>query len=214
MAKIRAIVFTRFERFAHWSQAILIILLMITGFEVNGAYALLGYEIAADWHRVFAWTLIGLWVFVIFWNFVTGEWKQYIPTTEKLIAVARYYTKGIFDVNVPHPYKKTRAAKHNPLQRLAYLSFNLAISPVIWVSGLLYLYYNDWGKLGLDWLTLGAVAGVHTAAAFAMLAFFIAHVYMAFTGKPWTAYLWAMITGVDEVEDENGEPEPNAAPAE
>ena len=33
MAKVREIVFTRFERFSHWTQAALIILLMITGFE-------------------------------------------------------------------------------------------------------------------------------------------------------------------------------------
>ena len=202
MAKVREMVFTRFERFSHWTQAALIILLMITGFEVNGAYTLLGYEMAADWHRVFAWVLIWLWVFVIFWNLVTGEWRQYIPTTEKLFAVMRYYTAGIFDKDVPHPYKKTRAAKHNPLQRLAYLSFNLAISPVIWISGLLYMFYNDWARFGLEGLTLGIVAGVHAAAAFAMLVFFIGHVYMAFTGKPWTAYFVAMITGYDEVEEE------------
>lgn len=202
MAKVREMVFSRFERFSHWTQAVLIIALMVTGFEVNGAYVLLGYERAADWHRVFAWVLIWLWVFILFWNLVTGEWRQYIPTTEKLFAVMRYYTKGIFDRNVPHPYKKTRAAKHNPLQRLAYLSFNLAISPVIWVTGLLYMFYNDWLRFGLDELSLGMVAAIHTAAAFAMLVFFIAHVYMAFTGKPATAYFKAMITGYDEVEDE------------
>lgn len=200
MSKVREMVFSRFERFSHWTQALLVVLLMITGFEVNGAYTLLGYEKAADWHRVLAWVLIWLWVFILFWNLVTGEWRQYIPTTEKLFAVMRYYSEGIFDANVPHPYKKTRAAKHNPLQRLAYLSFNLAISPVIWATGLLYMFYNDWARLGLEGLSLGVVAGVHAAAAFAMLAFFIAHVYMAFTGKPVSAYLMAMITGYDEVE--------------
>jgi thiosulfate reductase cytochrome b subunit len=181
---------------------VLIVLLMVTGFEVNGAYTLLGYEEAADWHRVFAWVLIWLWVFILFWNLVTGEWRQYIPTTEKLIAVVRYYSKGIFDANVPHPYKKTRAAKHNPLQRLAYLSFNLAISPVIWVTGLLYMFYNDWARLGLDGLTLGVVAGIHTAAAFAMLIFFIGHVYMITTGKTLFEQLRAMITGYDYIEED------------
>ena len=203
MTLVREMVFSRFERFSHWTQAILIILLMITGFEVNGAYTLLGYERAADWHRFFAWILIALWVFIIFWNLVTGEWRQYIPTTNKLLAVIRYYTKGIFDKNVPHPYKKTRAAKHNPLQRLAYLSFNLAISPVIWVTGLLYMFYNDWPRLGIHGLTLGIVAGIHTAAAFAMLVFFIGHVYMITTGKRVLDQLRAMITGYDEVEDDS-----------
>jgi len=203
MALVREMVFSRFERFSHWTQAVLIIALIVTGFEVNGAFALLGYERAADWHRILAWVLIWLWVFILFWNLVTGEWRQYIPTTEKLLAVMRYYTKGIFDKNVPHPYKKTRAAKHNPLQRLAYLSFNVAISPVILASGLLYMFYNDWEGLTIYGLTLGMVAGVHTAAAFAMLVFFIGHVYMITTGKRVLDQMRAMITGYDEVEDES-----------
>lgn len=205
MALVRELVFSRFERFSHWTQAILIILLMITGFEVNGAYTLLGYERAAGLHRIFAWILIWLWVFVIFWNLVTGEWRQYIPTTKKLLAVVNYYSKGIFDKNAQHPYKKTRAAKHNPLQRLAYLSFNVMISPVIWITGLLYMFYNDWPQVGLDnYLTLGMVAGVHAAAAFAMLIFFIGHVYMITTGKKVTDQVKAMITGYDMVDDGTG----------
>ena len=38
----RIYVFKRFERFWHWSQALLIIGMMITGFEVHGSYTLLG----------------------------------------------------------------------------------------------------------------------------------------------------------------------------
>jgi len=191
----REIVFTRFERFWHWFQAVLIILLMVTGFEVNGAYALLGYEEAAAWHRVFAWTLIGLWVFAVFWHLVTGEWKQYIPTTEKMMAVVRYYSVDIFNPEAEHPWRTSPLAKHNPLQRIAYLTFTIAIIPVLVVTGLLYMYYNDWADWGLEGWSLGVVAGIHTAAAFAMLVFFIAHVYMAFTGRPVTAYLQAMVTG-------------------
>ncbi|MBB4285319.1 cytochrome b/b6 domain-containing protein [Roseospira goensis] len=199
MVKERVMVFSRFERFWHWSQAVLIIALMITGFEVNGAYRWLGYEQAAQWHRLAAWVLIGLWVFVLFWHAITGEWKQYIPTRRGILAVARYYTTGILDASVPHPYRKTRMAKHNPLQRLAYLAFNVLISPVIWISGLLYMFYNAWVHTGLEGpVTLGTVALVHTAAAFAMLIFFVGHVYLAaFAGKPFYAYLKAMITGYD-----------------
>ena len=81
------------------------------------------------------------------------------------------------------------------MQRLAYLGFGVLIMPVIWVSGLLYMFYADWPSLGLDGLPLGLVAGIHVAAAFALLAFLIAHVYMGFTGKPWYSYPKAMITG-------------------
>ena len=197
-----ALVFSRFERFWHWAQALLIIGLMVTGFEIHGTYKLLGFEQASNVHTVLAWTLIVLWVFAIFWHLTTGEWRQYIPTAENLVAVVRYYTVGIFQKDVPHPYKKTRRAKHNPLQRLAYLGLKLLISPLIWVTGLLYMYYNQWPALGLGGLQLSWVAFLHTAAAFLMLVFFIGHVYMsAFTGHPWYSYLKGMVTGYEEVEE-------------
>ena len=193
--------FSRFERFWHWTQAALIVGLLTTGFEIHQSYALLGYQEAAELHRLFAWSLIGLWVFAIFWHAVTGEWRQYVPTTQRLVAVVRYYTAGIFRADVPHPHKKTKLSKHNPLQRLAYLSLKVAINPVIVVSGLLYMYVNDWPALGLGFLSLEVVALVHVAAAFAMLVFLIAHVYMAFTGKPVHAYMQAMITGHEPAEE-------------
>lgn len=196
-----ALVFTRFERFWHWMQALLIIGLMVTGFEVHDTFRWLGFDNAASLHKYMAWALIVLWAFAIFWHITTGEWRQYLPTTQNLVAVMRYYSVGIFQRDVPHPYKKTRAAKHNPLQRLAYLAFKLLISPLIWVTGLLYMYYNDWEAFGLGNLPLGVIAFLHVLAAFAMLTFFIGHVYMAaFTGHPWYGYLKGMVTGYEEVE--------------
>ncbi len=198
----RELVFSRFERFWHWAQALLVIFMMLTGFEVHGSYTLLGYEQASDLHRTLAWVLIGLWILAIFWHFTTGEWRQYLPTTQNLMAVVKYYTVGIFHAGVEHPFKKTRRAKHNPLQRLAYLFLKLAINPLLWITGLLYLFYNDWPALGLGGLSLGPVAGIHLVGAYAMLVFVIAHVYMsAFTAHPAFAYLKGMITGYEEVED-------------
>ncbi|CAA7619218.1 Cytochrome B561 [Magnetospirillum sp. LM-5] len=197
----KAVVFTRFERLWHWTQAILIVALMLTGFTVHGTLSLMKWGRAADLHVTLAWALLVLWAFAIFWHVTTGQWRHYIPTGDKLVDVARYYTIGIFQPGVKHPYKKSLTAKHNPLQRLAYLFFKLIISPALWVSGLLYMFYNDWPAWGLGGLSLGLVAFVHTGAAFLMLVFFIAHVYMAFTGKPWWEMVGSMITGKAEVVD-------------
>jgi thiosulfate reductase cytochrome b subunit len=136
----------------------------------------------------------------MFWHVTTGEWRQYIPTRKGLFAVLHYYLVGTF-TGAEHPYRKTSKAKHNPLQRLAYLFFKLVVSPVIWASGLLYLFYNDWpatlsGLLALEWVAL-----VHTAAAFAMLVFIIAHVYMATMGRTLTSLIRPMITGYEELDE-------------
>jgi len=202
----RIYVFKRFERFWHWCQAALIIVMGVTGFEVHGTYTLLGYEQALTVHMNAAWILIWLWVFAIFWHFTTGEWRQYIPTTDKLFAMMGYYLTGIFN-NAPHPFHPTRSRKHNPLQRLAYLSVKLLINPAIWVSGLLLMYYAKWGDWGIaSMLSLPVVAFIHIMAAFAMVLFFVVHVYVITTGVTPLAQLKAMITGYEDVEAEETEP--------
>ena len=198
----RIYIFKAFERFWHWTQAALIMFMMLTGFEVHGTYSIFGFAQAADYHVIAAWTLVGLWVFAIFWHLTTGEWRHYIPTTEKVLLIARYYSSGIFK-NEPHPFKPSQLNKHNPLQRLTYLGVLLFISPLIWITGLLYLFYNDWKAWGLEKLQLEWIALGHTIGAFLMLAFLVSHLYLATTGHTPLAHIKAMITGWDEVGDEH-----------
>ena len=96
MTEHRIYIYKRYERFWHWSQAALIIVLMITGFEIHGVYSLMGFEDAVDLHTLAAWTLVVIWVFTIFWQFTTGEWRQYIPSLKNVTAMVLYYTVGIF----------------------------------------------------------------------------------------------------------------------
>ncbi|MDP1635016.1 MAG: cytochrome b/b6 domain-containing protein [Gallionellaceae bacterium] len=196
----RIFLYKRYERFWHWSQALLVISMLITGFEVHGSYYLFGFGKAVELHTIFAWTLLTLWAFTIFWQFTTGEWRQYIPTLKKVDAMVRYYAFGIFR-DAPNPFHKTADKKHNPLQRLAYLALLSILSPVIWGSGLFYLFYAYWKSWGVDaYLSLEAVALIHTAGAFMMLVFFIAHVYLTTTGHTPTAHIKTMITGWEEVD--------------
>ena len=84
----RIYIYKRYERFWHWSQALLIIAMLISGFEVHGSYTLLGFEPAVRLHTLAAWLLLTLWAFTIFWQFTTGEWRQYLPTHKKVVAMA------------------------------------------------------------------------------------------------------------------------------
>lgn len=59
---------------------------------------------AVDIHIILAWTLIGLWVLTIFWHLTTGEWRQYVPTTEGLSPSIRYYAYGILSGEMK-PYR-------------------------------------------------------------------------------------------------------------
>ncbi len=195
----RIYIFKRFERFWHWSQAALIMFMMLTGFEIHGTYTWLGFQRAVDYHTTAAWVLITLWIFAIFWHFTTGEWKQYVPTMEKAEAVLRYYLTGIF-TDAPHPFRQSTLTKHNPLQRLAYLFVKLVINPLIWLTGLLYLFYSSWDNWGLGWLNLEWIAIGHVIGAFLMLIFFIAHVYLATVGHTPASHIKAMVTGWEDVD--------------
>ena len=196
-------IYQRFERFWHWLQALLIIMLMITGFNIHDSHRLFGFARAADFHVILAWALVALWVFAVFWHLVTGEWHQYVPSSRnKILAMARYYAHDIF-LGGGHPYHRTRQQKHNPLQRMTYLTLHVLIFPVIWTSGWLYLFYDSWGDWGLGDQHLGTVAVIHTAAAFAILAFLVVHLYLALTVSD-TPFgnVKAMITGYEEEADE------------
>ena len=197
----RVYLFKPFERFWHWCQAALIIFMLLTGFEVHGTYSIFGFEKAVNYHTIAAWTLVGLWVFAIFWHVTSGEWRHYIPTSKNLVVIANYYSSGIFK-DEPHPFRPSLSNKHNPLQRLTYLAVLTLLSPLLWITGWLYLFYADWAAWGLSKLQLEWVATAHTLGAFVMLTFLISHLYLATTGHKVTSQVKAMITGWEDLGDE------------
>jgi thiosulfate reductase cytochrome b subunit len=192
--------YTRYERFWHWLQTVLILLLLITGLEINGVFSLFGFKLAAEVHNFCGIFWLIAFAFFVFWIFTTGEFKQYIPTTRKMFTVVRFYAWGIFR-GESHPVPKRKDAKHNPLQRLVYLSLAALLLPIQMITGLLYWGYNDWADWGLGWLSLYVVATIHLAGGFAVLAFLVVHIYMVTTGHTIFAHTRAMITGWEEVEE-------------
>jgi thiosulfate reductase cytochrome b subunit len=192
--------YSRYERFWHWLQTAIIIILLITGFESHGTFSLLGFRSAVDTHNFVGLSWLILFAFFIFWLFTTGEYKQYIPTTRKMLAVVRYYSYGIFR-GESHPVPKRKEAKHNPLQRLVYLSLAALLLPIQMATGFLYWGYNSWQAWGLEWLSLPVIAFIHMAGAFAILSFLIVHIYMITTGHTIFSHTRAMITGWEEVQE-------------
>ena len=78
----------------------------------------------------------------------------------------------------------------------------MAVGPIIWSTGLLYIFHDYWTEWGLRaYVSLEWVAFFHTMAAFMMLAFVIVHVYLITTGHTIGAHLKAMITGWEDVND-------------
>lgn len=205
MGHKKVYIYRGFERFWHWIQAILIFFLAFTGFEIHGTYSFFGFEEAVNYHNIAAYMLLILIVFAIFWHFTVGEWKQYVPTKENLLAQVNYYIFGIFK-NAPHPTKKTVLSKLNPLQKMAYLGLKVLVIPVVVTSGLLYMFYRYPSQVGIDSLnisTLQWIAYVHTLGAILLIAFIIGHIYLTTTGHTVLSNVNAMLTGYEELETDD-----------
>ena len=191
---IKIYLYTRYERLWHWLQAFMVISLIITGLEIHGTYKLFGFQTAVNIHNFIGLSWLVLFAFFVFWLFTTGEWKQYIPTTKKLFSVVLYYSWGIFQ-GKPHPVQKSKGAKHNPLQRLAYLGISAMLLPVQMATGLLYYLYNDIPQI----LPLSVLAVIHTLVALFLLNFLVVHLYMTTTGHSLFSHISGMITGWEEI---------------
>ena len=205
MEKTKVYIYRSFERFWHWTQAALIFFLGFTGFEIHGSISFFGYQNAVKYHNIAAYAFIVLIIFAIFWHLTTGEWRQYLPTLKNIKAQLNYYIFGIFN-NSPHPTKKTVLSKLNPLQKLVYLGLKVLVIPIMVFSGLLYMFYRYPQKGGgieaLNLNSIEPIALLHTFGAFLLVAFVIAHVYLITTGSTVTSNLKAMITGHEELEEQ------------
>lgn len=207
MSKKRVYIYKGFERFWHWLQAILIFFLAFTGFEIHGTYSFLGFEEAVRYHNIAAYIFIGLIILAIFWHITTGEWRQYIPTLKNIKSQLDYYLFGIFR-NAPHPTKKNVLSKLNPLQKITYFALKILVIPLSVTSGLLYIYYRYPAKDSVEAInihSLEIVAIFHTIAAIVLVLFIIIHLYLITTGETLTSNLKAMLTGYEEIEEDNNE---------
>ena len=64
---VNTYLYTRYERFWHWLQTALITILLVTGFEVDGLYTLLGYKAASEIHNFVGLTWLIAFALFVFW---------------------------------------------------------------------------------------------------------------------------------------------------
>ena len=188
--------FKRFERFWHWLQATLVILLIVTGLELHGLYKLSGFENSVDVHNVaaFCWSILILMIFT--WIFTTGEWKQYVPSTRGIDGVLKYYMHGVF-AGESHPHHASPEHKFNPIQRYSYIVILFILLPLQIATGFIFYFFPDLRAMGIVG-HIDLVAILHTFTAYSFLAFLIIHLYMITFGQRLSTHIKAMITGIEE----------------
>ncbi len=188
-------------RIWHWSNALLILILGITGMSVHFAdpeLLLVEFSLAVRIHNIAGVTLIGAYLFFVIANLVSGNWWQFVPKPpgilQRLIKQALWYGVGIFK-GEPHPHEPSKDEHFNALQAVTYWTVMYLLMPVILISGLIYLYpeFAPDTLFGFDGLL--PIALVHYLSAVAVLLFMLSHIYLGTTGKTVGQMVRMMITG-------------------
>lgn len=194
-------------RIWHWTNALLIITLTITGVSLHFAdpkLPLVEFSLAARIHDVAGISLVVLYVFFVIANIVTGNWWQYVPkppgVLERCKVQARWYLIGMFK-GEPHPYRVSEEANFNALQAISYWMIMYAVLPVMLLTGIIFLLPELAPDRFFGFDGLLPVAILHYITGAIIVMFMIAHIYLGTTGQTATSMFKTMITGWHVHED-------------
>jgi len=188
----------------HWTNALLIITLAITGVSLHFADPklwLVEFSLAARIHDVAGLALVAAYAFFVVANIVSGNWWQYVPkppgVLDRCMKQLHWYVWGIFQ-GEPHPYPVTREVNFNAMQALIYWGVMYLLMPALLLTGLVFLFpeFAPDRLFGFDGLL--PVAVLHYIAGATIVMFMIAHMYLGTTGTTVTAMFKTMITGWHE----------------
>lgn len=191
-------------RLWHWVNAILCLLLIITGVSMQYSdpqYPFMRFDWAVGIHDITGILLSASYVLFIFGNLFTSNGNQYLfrikgyfrNVTRQFI----YYSVGMFKGENP-PFEITVNNKFNPLQRFSYVVIMYITMPVIIITGWILLYpeyllHNKMGNHAIHFTDI-----VHVIFGFIVSLFFVIHVYFCTIGhKPWSNFL-SMFNGYHE----------------
>jgi thiosulfate reductase cytochrome b subunit len=202
----RIYLFPLWLRLWHWANALLILVLGVTGISLHFAgpdMYLVDFSLAVRIHNVAGLALAALYGFFVIANAVSGNWWQYVPKSPGVLqrcwTQTRFYLWGVFK-GEHEPFPMTREANFNALQAIIYWLVMYLLLPITIVSGLIYLN-PQWAParmFGLDGLL--PVALLHYLSAAVILMFAISHVYLGTMGARPTSTHKTMITGWHEAE--------------
>jgi thiosulfate reductase cytochrome b subunit len=88
---------------------------------------------------------------------------------------------------------------------MTYFGFKVILVPITIISGILYMLYKTIDQNDLvviEDYPLASIAFWHVLGAILLLIFLVVHVYMTTTGTTPTSNIKAMMTGYEEVEEE------------
>lgn len=195
-------------RIWHWANALLVLLLIITGIQlrISGVPSLGPHHPALWVHRYAGWAMVASCVFWLVYSMATRNLlRHYGIRTQDfkgMFSQAKYYLISIFR-GEENPFRRSPEEKFNPLQKLAYGAILCIFAPILIVTGLLYSDILFLRKYVLLWDIAGVLNAIHVMGSYVFAIYLVIHLYMAALGRTTFGHIKAMITGYEE---EPGEP--------
>jgi|YNPMSStandDraft_1061717.scaffolds.fasta_scaffold00594_18 thiosulfate reductase cytochrome b subunit len=188
-------------RFWHWINAILFLLLILSGVSMqysDSSSLLVPFQYAIVIHNVCGVLLSGVFLYYLYFNIKTRNYKQYIPqirgAKEMYIKQMKYYLSGVFK-GEPHPFETSPENKFNPLQRLTYFLVMFLATPGIIITGWLLMFPELAPEQIMGMGGVWPMALLHITIGFFLNLFFVGHIYLATHGETIGANFKAMING-------------------
>lgn len=191
-------------RLWHWTNAILCLLLIITGVSMQYSdpeYPMMRFDYAVNIHNISGIILTLSYVLFIFGNLFTSNGNQYLFRIKgyfkNVASQARYYAYGIFKKEQP-PFTITAKNKFNPLQRLSYVVIMYIAIPIIVLTGWVLLYpehllHDIFGNRSLHITDM-----IHVVMGFVVSLFLVVHVYFCTIGASPISNFKSMFNGYHE----------------
>jgi len=197
-------------RIWHWVNAFGIVTLCISGAQIRfpeyihvlGSYR--NSIVVHNWAGIIVALSFSLWFFY-YTLFAKTIMKIYVPNAEDLkrglFRQAIFYFLQYF-FGQPNPHHATPENKFNPMQKSAYLAIMFVLVPLVSLTGILLMNVSPLRELVLMAGGLKILVGSHFLLACSLGAFLFTHVYLATLGKTPLAYFKPMVTGWEEVEED------------
>jgi len=188
-------------RIWHWVNAILFLILVVTGFNMHFADiddSILPFDLSVELHNISALLLIVGYLFYLVTSIINGNIKNYMPNFgeifTRLYRQTRFYLYDIF-LGRPHPYPPEKGNKFNPLQKATYIVVMFILFPVLIVSGIVMFFPSIAPEEMFKYPGIYPIALVHYITSILFVIFLIIHVYLSTTGDRVSYLLKGMITG-------------------
>lgn len=196
-------------RLWHWTNALGFLLLIATGLQIRyaGLIQLMPFKTAVVTHNWIGFVLIAnFFVWLGFYLF-SDKIKVYHPELSPMkhfrdsFRQLRYYGYGIFRGD-PNPHHLSVYRKFNPMQSMAYQIIMMLLVPMQFFSGVLLWDVTRFSSLVDLFGGVRVVDTVHVLIFIFFAGFIFIHPYLASLGHTPTAHYKAMVTGYEEIEDE------------